>query len=95
MTIARRLQVHDYASYGPLGANGVAARTVWIDRGSTLKYASATTSTSSGNNWSRSFIGSNVTFNYVAHYDRPTSEGLDSSPDRTFSITWLSPQVPC
>ncbi len=95
VTISGRLNIHDYSSYGMLGAQGLASRTIWIDRGSTSKYTSAATGSGSGNNWSKAFTGSNATFTYVAHFDRPSSEGLDASPQRSFTITWLSPQVAC
>ena len=95
VTISGHLNVHDYSSYETLGGNALRARTVWIDRDATPKYSSAVTTTSSTANWSKTFSGSNVTFHYVAHYDSPSSEGLDDSPDRAFTITWLSPQVVC
>jgi hypothetical protein len=96
VTISGRLNVHDYSDYLVLGGNNLAGRTILIDRGATPNYTSATsTSVSTGNNWSKSFTASNITFDYNAHYDRPSAEGLESSPDRGFSITWLSPQVPC
>jgi len=97
-TVTGRLNVHDYDDYLVLGNNNVAGRTVWIDRGATPKYTSATTTGVNGtsNNWSKTFAAaSNITINYVAHYDRPSGEGLESSPDRAFSVTWLSPQVGC
>jgi hypothetical protein len=95
VTVTGRLQVHDFPSYEALGGNGLWGRTLWIDRGSTVKYTSTTVDSTGGNNWSKTFTGSNVTYNYVAHYDRTIGEGLDNSPDRPFSITWLSPQEPC
>lgn len=95
VTIAGRLQIHTNTNYGHLSAQGLASRTIWIDRGTTSKYTSASTSTSSGNNWSKTFSGSNVTFSYVAHFDKPSGQGLDASPQRAFTITWLSPQVAC
>ena len=95
VTISGQLKVVDYQSYGALGGNGLWDRTIWIDRGSTAKYTSATTDSGGGANWSKSFTHSNITYNYVAHYDRTTGEGLASSADVPFTITWLSPQVPC
>jgi len=95
VTISGRLEVVDYGSYDALGGNGLWERTVWIDRGSTDNYTFATTDAGSGENWSKTFVHSNVTHNYVAHYDRTTGEGLANSDDVPFTITWLSPQVPC
>jgi hypothetical protein len=82
------LRIRDYPSYGPLGANPLAGRTVWFDRGSTSRYASDVASTSSGNNWSKSFGGTNVTYTYVAHFDDVSGDGLADSGRPTFTITW-------
>jgi hypothetical protein len=96
VTVSGHLKVHDYGSYDELANNGLWSRTVSIDRGGTANYTSATTgSGSSAGDWSKGFTHSNITFNYVAHYDAPSGEGLSDSPNRGFSITWLSPQVPC
>lgn len=88
VTVSGRLEVAGYASYGELANNGLWGRTVWIDRGSTPNYTSTTVTSGSGNNWSKSFAHSNITYNYVAHYESPSTDGLADSPNRAFSITW-------
>lgn len=88
-----RLQIHDYDSYKKLGANGLWSRVVTINR-SGQPYTSATVVPGSGNNWSKSLTlttSTTITYNYTAWYVAPSAEGLDSSPVRTFSITWVRP----
>lgn len=95
VTVTGRLDIKNEATYGELKNNGLWTRTVQIDRGSTPNYTSAVVDSTTDDNWSKSFTHSNVTFNYVAHYDSPSNEGLADSPNRAFTITWLSPQIPC
>lgn len=91
IVVAGRLQVSDLDAYGVLGGNPLGSRTVWFDRGTTANYTSAVASTAStGNNWSKSFGGSNVTYTFVAHFDDATGDGLDPSNNVTFTASWSS-----
>jgi hypothetical protein len=85
-----RLQVSDnYSSYNDLGGNPLTGRTVWFDRDSTTHFASTTPDNSpSGNNWSRTFSGSNATYTYTAYFSHASGDGLSSSPAVGFSIHW-------
>ena len=85
-----RIEVKDFASYGPLGGNPLTNRTVWFDRGATTKWTSTTASNANGDNWSMSFGGSNVTYTFVAHFDYTSGSGLDASQTRTFTFHWSS-----
>lgn len=88
--VSGRLEVSDFSAYGPLGANPLTGRTVWFDRGSTSHYTSTTATNASGLNWSKSFGGTNFTYNYVPHFDDATGDGLADSDQPSFSITWSS-----
>ncbi|HEX5465966.1 MAG TPA: hypothetical protein VFW92_04730 [Candidatus Limnocylindrales bacterium] len=83
-----RIQVHDYSSYGPLGGNPLTNRTVWVDRGSTLKFTSAIASNASNDNWSVTLNGSSVTYSYSAHFDYSSGSGLDASAHVAFTARW-------
>lgn len=92
VTVSGRLQVHAYSSYKELGANPLEGRTVKFDLDGVTNVAStvATDTAAPAANWSRTF--SNATYGsrtYVAHFDRTSASGLASSPDATFTITWL------
>lgn len=92
VTVSGRLQVHDYSSYKELGGNPLEGRSVRFDVDGTANAASttATDAAAPATNWSRAF--SSATYGsrtYVAHFDRSTASGLASSPDATFTITWL------
>jgi hypothetical protein len=89
VTVSGRLEVKDFASYGVLGGNPLAGRTVWFERGATTRYTSTTANaTVSGSNWSKSIGGSNATFTFTAHFDDAAGDGLDDSNNPTFTITW-------
>ena len=92
VTVSGRLQVHDFASYKELGGNPLEGRTVRFDIDGTANASSTTATDTSAPaaNWSKTF--SNASYgsrSYVAHYDRTSSSGLASSPDVSFTITWL------
>lgn len=91
-TVSGRLQVRDYASYEELGANPLEGRTVKFDLEGSPNVASATATdtVAPATNWSRSF--SNASYGsrtYTAHFDGQPDSALASSPDQTFTITWL------
>lgn len=83
-----RLEVKVLAGYSRLGGNPLAGRTVWFDRSGSTKYASAAASTSSGDNWSLSFGGSNASYTFVAHFDDASGDGLDDSNRPSFTASW-------
>jgi len=91
--VTGRLFVQDLDGYGPLGNNNLAGRPVAIDGLSPPSLR--TTTATSGSNWSITLSAANLTIRYSAHFEAPTSEGLDSSPGVAVSIRWLSRQVPC
>jgi hypothetical protein len=91
-TVTGRLQVHDYAAYKELGGNPLAGRVVQFDLGSTANVAStvAFKAAAPAANWSKSFTSATYgTRTYVAHFDRSPGSGLASSPDVSFTITWI------
>ena len=91
-TVSGRLQVHDYSSYEELGANPLESRIVRFDLDGTSNVASttATDTAAPADNWSKSLTNSSYgSRTYTAHFDRLADSGLASSPDRTFTITWL------
>ena len=91
-TISGRLQVRDLAAYKKLGANPLDGRTVMFDLGSTSNVASTTAirTPAPSDNWSKSFTSASYgSRTYTAHFDSPAASGLASSPDRSFTITWL------
>ncbi len=84
--VTGRLEVTDYSSYQTLGNNGLPARTVWFDRGSTTHYASATVQTGSGDNWTKNLgVGS-----YAAYFTHATADGLTSSSHVSFTVAQSS-----
>ncbi len=90
--VSGRLQVHDFASYRELGGNPLESRRVEFDLGSTpsVTWATATDTAAPADNWSRSF--SNASYGsrtYTAHFDREPDSALASSPQRSFTITWI------
>lgn len=91
VTVSGRLQVHDYAAYEELGGNPLQGRTIKFDlNGTDVTSATATGGAAPATNWSKSFT--NISYGwrkYVAHFDREPGSGLSSSPDATFTITWL------
>lgn len=89
VTVSGRLEVLDSSSYGPLGANPLTNRTVRFDRNTTANFASTIASNASGNNWTKSFGSSTAgAYDFVAHFHRSSASGLDSSPERTFTVRW-------
>jgi hypothetical protein len=89
VNVTGRLQVSAFSSYGLLSGNPLAGRTVWFDRNGVGNWASTVANANSGNNYSFTVFGpSYVTHNYVAHFNATTNDGLDSSNQVSFSITW-------
>jgi hypothetical protein len=92
VTVSGRLQVHDYSSYKELGGNPLEGRSVRFDLDGATNVATtvATDTAAPATNWSKTF--SSATYGsrtYVAHFDRSSGSGLASSPDASFTITWL------
>lgn len=88
--VVGRIEVTDFTSYQGLGGNPLSGRTVWFDRGTTVAFTSTTATNASGNNWAKSFSGTNVSYVYRAHFDDASGDGLADSDQPTFSITWGS-----
>jgi hypothetical protein len=92
VAVSGRLQVHDYSSYKELGANPLEGRLVRFDLDGTANVASTTATDTSAPapNWSRVFSSASYgSRTYVAHFDRDAGAGLASSPDASFTITWV------
>ena len=92
VAVSGRLQVHDFSAYKELGGNPLEGRTVRFDVDGTANAAStvATDTSAPATNWSRTFSSATYgSHSYVAHFDRAAGSGLASSPDVTFTITWL------
>jgi hypothetical protein len=104
VTVSGRLQIHA-GHYGreyttnvyELDANPLSGRVISIDRNGGA-YTSATADATSGDDWSKaisSTVISTVTYTYSAQFDRTANTtamvtGLDSSPSRSFTITWVA-----
>ena len=92
VSVSGRLQVHDYSSYEELGGNPLEGRAVKFDLDEAANVASTTATDTSAPaaNWSKSFSSASYgSRTYTAHFDRQSASGLASSPDRTFTITWV------
>lgn len=89
--VTGRLQIKDLDGYKKMGGNPLGNRTVWFDRGATVKFTSTTAgSVSMGPNWSKSFGGSNVSYTFTVHFDDTSTDGLDDSNKPTFTASWSS-----
>ena len=104
VTVSGRLQVHD-GHYGrqystghyELDGNPLSGRILTIER-SGNSYSSTTASGLGGDNWSKGISSSvlvNTTYTYTVQFARANNTsamitGLDSSPTRTFTITWIA-----
>jgi hypothetical protein len=84
-----------YTSYETLAGNGLPGRLVTVTRsGSFYEYVEVVSG--DGSNWSFSDTvntATTVTYNFTAKFTASSFEGLASSPVRSFSITWVKPEL--
>lgn len=96
VTVTGRAQIHDYTSYAKLAKNSLEARVIEFDvNGVPTVYTTTVTDTvAPATNWTKTFTNVGTgSKNYVAHIDLGGTTGLDSPPNKSFSIAWLPPLI--
>src|SRR5262245_9145427 len=92
VTMSGRLRVQDWGSYGPLGNNPLAGRTIQVLRNGNAYREVTTTAATSGPNWSVDvgyWTNLTASFKYEVKYTPPTGEGLEAAiAAAPVTVTW-------